>query len=70
MNPWKISGIALFVVGLILLVYCFTATGSLVDEASKTFTGRYTDATMGYLVGGAAATVAGVLLALFVGRRR
>jgi len=69
MNLWKISGIVLLVVGVILLVYGFTATDSLVDSASKTFTGRYTDNTMAYLVGGAAAAVAGLLLAL-VGRKR
>ena len=69
MNLWKISGIVLLVVGVILLLYGFTATDSLVDEASKTFTGRYTDSTMGYLVGGAAAAVAGLLLTL-VGRKR
>jgi len=69
MNLWKISGIVLLVVGVILLVYGFTATDSLVNEASKTFTGRYTDNTMAYLVGGAAAAVAGLLLAL-MGRKR
>jgi drug/metabolite transporter (DMT)-like permease len=60
----RILGIALLVVGVILLVYGLSATDSLVDEASKSFTGRYTDNTMIYLVGGAAAAVAGLLLAL------
>ena len=32
MNLWKISGIVLLVVGVILLVYGFTATDSLVDS--------------------------------------
>ena len=60
----RILGIALLVVGVLLLVYGLSATNSLVDEASKSFTGHYTDNTMIYLVGGAAAAVAGLLLAL------
>lgn len=64
MNLWRISGIVLLVAGAILLVCGFTAIDSLMDEASKTFSGRYTDNTMAYMVGGAAAAVAGFLLAL------
>ena len=65
MSPVRIIGIVLLVVGAILLFMGFNATESVADQVSETFTGRYTETTMWYLIAGAAAAVGGVLLAVF-----
>jgi Protein of unknown function (DUF3185) len=61
-------GIALFVVGLLLVAFGLNATHSLSDSVSEGVTGRYTDRTMWYLIGGGAIAVGGIALAL-TGRR-
>ena len=58
------SGPGAAVGGVMLLFYGFNSTQSLAAEASQKLTGRYTDDTMAYLIGGVAARVAGVLPAL------
>jgi drug/metabolite transporter (DMT)-like permease len=65
MNPVRIVGIALAVVGLILLFFGLNQADSPVDQFSELLTGRYTDQTMWYIIGGVAALVVGVLVALF-----
>lgn len=65
MHPVRIIGIVLFVVGLVLLYMGYTATDSVTEQISETFTGRYTEETRWYLIGGAAASVGGLLLAIF-----
>lgn len=62
MNPQRIAGIALLVIGAILVVVGLTSSDSFADQVSETFTGRFTDKTMWYIVGGAAAALVGVLL--------
>lgn len=69
MNPVQIAGIVLVVVGLVLLIFGFSATDSLTEEASEMLTGKYTEQTMWYIVLGAAGIVGGILL-VFSGRRR
>ena len=63
-----ILGIVLLAVGVILLVFGFSATESLTEEVHEGVTGRYTDTTTFYLIAGAAGVVGGGLLLLF-GRR-
>ncbi|MBA2479254.1 MAG: DUF3185 family protein [Planctomycetes bacterium] len=53
--------IALLVVGVILLVFGFMSADSLGSQFSKFFTGHPTDKTMWLLIGGAAATVVGLV---------
>jgi hypothetical protein len=65
----RILGIVICVVGIALLITGFNATDKPVDELSNTFLGHYTDQTMWYLIGGAAAAVGGGLLAMFGGKR-
>jgi hypothetical protein len=69
MSTKRIVGIALLVIGLGLLFFGLQATDSFAEEVHETFTGRYTDETTWYLVGGAALAVGGLLLAIFGGKR-
>lgn len=69
MGVGRIVGIALLALGIMLLIFGFTATDSLVERASKTVTGEYTDRTMFYIIGGAVAAVVGLGLTAFGGRR-
>lgn len=65
MQPARLVGLIVLVIGVILLGFGINATDTPVDQISETFTGKYTDRTMWYLVGGGAAIVAGGLLAFF-----
>jgi hypothetical protein len=65
MQPTQLIGIVVLVVGVILLGFGLNATDAPVDQVTETLTGKYTNHTMWYLVGGGAAIVAGGLLALF-----
>jgi hypothetical protein len=69
MSPQRILGVVLLVAGVVLLVLGMNASHSLADQVSNTFTGRFTQATMWYMVGGGAAALLGLLLVLFGGRR-
>jgi drug/metabolite transporter (DMT)-like permease len=70
MSPQRIAGIAMVAIGAILLVVGFTASESMADQVSNFFTGRFTETTMWYLLGGTALVVVGVLLAALGGGRR
>lgn len=65
MGNQKLVGIVLLVVGIMLLYFGWQASESLGDQITRTVTGRFTDETMWYLIGGAAAAVAGVFLLFF-----
>ncbi|HYU12843.1 MAG TPA: DUF3185 family protein [Stellaceae bacterium] len=67
MSGMRVIGIVLAVVGVVLLYFGITASDSLVDQASKTFTGRFTQQTMLYIILGIVLLVGGGLTAL---RRR
>jgi len=60
----KFLGLALVVIGGILLYFGYNAANSPVEEISQTLTGRYSRETMIYLVGGAASCVVGLVLML------
>ena len=62
MNPQKIVGIVLLVVGVALLVIGLNSSNSIADQVSETFTGRFTQATTWYILGGLAAAVLGLLM--------
>ncbi|WP_376693921.1 DUF3185 family protein [Wenzhouxiangella sp. EGI_FJ10409] len=64
MSTNKIIGIVLIIIGGGLLFFGLQATGSLTEEVHETFTGRFTDETTWYLLGGAAAVVVGLIMAL------
>lgn len=64
MNQKSLIGIALIVIGVILLVFGFNASQSAVEELTESFTGRYSNETMYYLIGGAVAAVIGLVMLL------
>jgi len=58
----KLLGIVLLVVGIGLLYFGYQSTQSVGGQVTETLTGRFTDETMWYLIGGAAAAAAGAFL--------
>ena len=69
MSTQKILGLALIVAGAILLYFGLQSTESFSEKVVEGFTGRYSDGTMAYLIGGAVAAALGLGLLLF-GKRR
>lgn len=69
MNPRRIVGAVVLVVGVTLLSVGINASHSLADQVTNTFTGRFTQATTWYVVGSSASALLGVLLVLFNLRR-
>ncbi len=69
MNPLRILGLVVGVVGAVLLALAWRASNAPVEQVTDALTGRFTDRTMWLMVGGVAALVGGVLVAL-VGPRR
>ena len=68
MSGNRIAGVVALVVGVVLLVFALQSANGPVDQLSSFFTGRYTDQTMLYLIGGIALALIGGLLTIF-GRR-
>jgi len=64
MSTNRIIGIILIIVGGGLLFYGIQATGSITEDVHQSLTGRFTDTTTWYLLGGAAALVVGLVLAI------
>ena len=50
--------------GAILLYFGFNASQSRTEEIGEAVTGKYSDGTMGYLIGGGVAAVAGLFMLL------
>lgn len=67
MTPQRIGAIVLIIAGIALFIVGMNSSNPVADQVSETFTGRFTDGTMWYLIGGGACVVGGVLL-LTVGR--
>lgn len=64
MNNSRLIGIGLLALGAILLYFGFNATDSAAEEIGEAITGRYSDETMMYLIGGGVAGVAGLFMLL------
>ena len=58
----KLLGIVLLVIGIGLLYFGYQSTQSVSGQITETLTGRFTDGTMMYLIGGGAAAAAGAFL--------
>lgn len=69
MNMKHILGIVVIAVGLVLLVFAFNASNSPMEQISDSLTGRYSNQTMWYFIGGVAALVGGGLLVMLQYRR-
>ncbi|MEP4468175.1 DUF3185 family protein [Marinobacter alexandrii] len=65
MGSSKLVGVVLLVVGIALLFFGYQSTQSVGGQITETFTGQYTDKTMWFLIGGAAAAAAGAFLTFF-----
>ena len=70
MLPQRVVGVVLLLVGLVLLGIGMNSSHSVADQVSNTFTGRFTRETVGYMIGGGVAALAGLFMVLFAGRRR
>ena len=64
MNQSKLIGIVLLALGAILLYFGFNATDSAAEKIGEAITGRYSEETMMYLIGGGVAAVAGLFMLL------
>lgn len=62
MGKTKLIGIVLLAVGAVLLYFGFNAANAPVEEIGEALTGRYSNETMMYLVGGGIAAVAGLVM--------
>jgi len=60
----KPLGIALLVVGVVLIVFGISASESIGSEVSRLFTGKPTDKAIWLLVGGIAASATGLTFVL------
>ncbi len=69
MSNQRILGIVLFVVGVGVFIYGMNASHSVADRLSNTFTGRFTEATSWYIIGGGASALLGLLMLAFGGGR-
>jgi len=65
MSGSRILGLVLLAVGIMLLIFGYNASQSIAEDVRETLTGRFSDTTMWYLIGGAASTVAGIGLLAF-----
>jgi hypothetical protein len=68
MNPQRILGIVILIIGVGLLVTGMNSSHSFADQLSNTFTGRFTDNTQWYILGGIVTAIVGLSM-LFFGPR-
>lgn len=64
MSYTVVFGLVLAIVGVVLLLFGWNQSQSLVDQVAETFTGRFTESTMWYIVLGVAALAGGIGLML------
>lgn len=62
MGNTKVIAIVLLALGAILLYFGFNASQSPVEEIGEALTGRYSDQTMWYFIGGGVAAAAGLFM--------
>ena len=62
MGNKKLIGIVLLALGALLLYFGFNATQAPAEEIGEALTGKYSDNTMMYLIGGGVAAVAGLFM--------
>jgi hypothetical protein len=60
----NIVGLAIFALGIILLIFGFNASHSFSSDVSRTFTGNPTDKSIWLIVGGALAVIVGLFVAI------
>ncbi len=62
MSVSRILGIILIVVGIICLYFGFNSSSSPLDQLTSATTGRFTQQTMGYIIGGIVMIIVGGIL--------
>ena len=65
MSPQRMIGIVILVVGVIVMVVGMNMSHSAGDQLSNTFTGKFTDTTTWYIIGGIGAGLLGLLMTVF-----
>ena len=65
MSFQRIIGAVVLVVGIVLLIVGLNASHSVADRVSDFWTGRFTESTTWYIIGGIATGVLGLLIVLF-----
>jgi len=60
----NIIGLAILALGVVLLIFGFNESHSFSSDVSRTFTGNPTDRSIWFLVGGAAAVIVGLFMAV------
>ena len=65
MNMKRGLGLALLVIGAVLVYFGLQSTDSFGEKIVEGVTGRYSDGTMGYLIGGAVSAALGLGLLVF-----
>jgi hypothetical protein len=65
----NIVGLAIFALGVVLLIFGFNESHSFGSDVSRFFTGNPTDRSLWLIVGGAVAVITGLAMTIF-GRRR
>jgi hypothetical protein len=70
MSTKRLVGIVLLVIGIILLVLGLQATDSIGESIQEGITGKFSDETTLYIIGGAVAAVVGAAMAFLGGRDR
>jgi hypothetical protein len=68
--PQLLIGIVLLVVGIVLFFVGLRASESMADQVSNLFTGRFTDKTVWYMLGGGVLAAVGIVLVLLGVRNR
>jgi hypothetical protein len=68
MGAQRILGIILIIAGVALFIVGLNASDSVADRMSNFFTGKFTDSTVWYMIGGAVMTLGGLAMALLSGR--
>jgi hypothetical protein len=60
----NIIGLAIFALGIVLLIFGFNESHSFSSDVSRAFTGNPSDRSIWFIAGGAAAVVVGLILAV------
>ncbi len=60
----KLVGIVLLVIGVLLLFFGWQSSQSVDDQVMEAFTGRFTETTTWYIIGGAVLVVVGGYLSV------
>lgn len=55
----RLLGLAIFVVGILMLVFGIRSTRSVDEKIVDNFKGRYTNSTLFYIIGGSALIIVG-----------